>query len=132
MTENFAIWLTVYLTVCTPVQPLFLKTLKEKVMVMEAREWQNGTKKISKLFVAQVTWDLREKKNCPSWEGSMGHKEVGNSKILSADETKRNIQKRRFGYGASIETEVTEGTMKRSKRGWGWGIGSYSEIQRRQ
>ena len=39
----------------------------------------------------------------------MGHKEVGNSKILSADETKRNIQKRCFGYGASVETEVTEG-----------------------
>lgn len=46
----------------------------------------------------------------------MGHKEVGNSKILSADETIRNIQNRCFGYGASFETEVTEGTLKRSKR----------------
>lgn len=45
----------------------------------------------------------------------MGHKEVGNSKILSADETKRDIQKRCFGYGASVETEVRESTMKRSK-----------------
>ena len=26
---------------------------------------------------------------------------------------KRNIHKRGFGYGAHVETEVTEGTMKR-------------------
>ena len=62
LSENFIIWLTVYLCICTPIQPLFPKSLKEKVVVKEARAWQNGTKEISELFVAQVTWALREKK----------------------------------------------------------------------
>lgn len=63
LTENFSIWLTLYLYTCTPVQPLFPKTLKEKeVMAKRAREWQSGARKICKQFVAQITWDLREKK----------------------------------------------------------------------
>ena len=46
----------------------------------------------------------------------MGHKEVGNSQILSGHEIKRNIQKRGFAYGTYVETEVTEGIMKRFRK----------------
>lgn len=46
----------------------------------------------------------------------MGHKEVGSSQILSGGETKMNIQKRGFAYGAYVETEVTEGIMKRFRK----------------